>query len=273
MKAARHEADFAHSLTDLMSGVAVMFLVIAAIFMVQASHATRQAKDLAKENKERADQSDRDAQKFKDIDKRDQQGIREIEQLYNRLHSDKDVEVVYDSKKDPRLLTIVFSRDNLNFASGQCEITGPSRDAMHATLRRIFPEICAAVGSGSIQKSITLEGHTDNEPPLGVRCAGVASANACYRGHKEACTAQGFESNVQLSAARAQYVFFEARKALQDDPRASCLEHSFLVAGRGPMDPLDGDRWDKRRTPAENDRNRRVVIRVRVMASVKEGTP
>ncbi|MGH9887294.1 MAG: hypothetical protein ACREBE_17330, partial [bacterium] len=95
MKAGRHEADFAHSLTDLMSGVAVMFLVIAAIFMVQASRATRQAQSLAKENKDRADQSDRDAQRFKEIDLRDQQGIREIEQLRKRLSTDKDVEVVY----------------------------------------------------------------------------------------------------------------------------------------------------------------------------------
>lgn len=277
MRAARHEADFAHSLTDLMSGVAVMFLVIAAIFMVQASHATRQAKNLAKENKERADQSKVNAENFKRIERRDRQGSDEIDSLRKRLFLEKDVKLVYDPKRDPWLLTIEFSRDNLSFASGKCEIAGPSRDAMRTTLRRILPKICEVVVSGSsgLQKTITLEGHTDNEPPLGAQCAGVVSANACYRKQTETCTKQGFESNVQLSAARAQYVFFEAREALKDDPRtATCLDRNFLVAGRGPMDPLDGDRWDKRRTPAENDRSRRVVIKVRVMAaSVEQGTP
>ena len=51
MSAGRHEPEFAHSLTDLMSGVAVMFLVIAAIFMVQASQAKKRAQRLAEENR------------------------------------------------------------------------------------------------------------------------------------------------------------------------------------------------------------------------------
>src|SRR5689334_15515547 len=122
MRAGRHEPDFAHSLTDLMSGVAVMFLVIAAIFMVQASRATREAKRLADDNLRSAEQNERNAQEFKKIDQRDRQGIEEIESLRRRLLSNKDVELFYDAKKDPWLLTIVFSRDNLKFASGKCEI-------------------------------------------------------------------------------------------------------------------------------------------------------
>ena len=191
--------------------------------------------------------------------------------------ANRDIELVYDKRKDPRLLTIVFSRDNLSFASGACEVDPATREAMRGTLKRIFPEICRAVGSvgTGLQKSIALEGHTDNAPPLGVSCAGVPSASACY-GHKhDDCKKQGFESNVQLSAARAQYVFFQARDVLRDDPAiASCLDRNFMVAGRGPMEPLDGGAWDAVRSAGDNEKNRRVVIKVRVMAaSVDRSSP
>jgi flagellar motor protein MotB len=277
MSAGRHEPEFAHSLTDLMSGVAVMFLVIAAIFMVQASQAKKRAQRLAEENRRAAEQNKIDAQKYKEIDQRDQQGIEEIDALRTRLAANRDIELVYDKRKDPRLLTIVFSRDNLSFASGACDVDTATREAMRGTLKRIFPEICRTVGSlgTGLQKSITLEGHTDNAAPLGVSCAGVPSASACFGRKQDVCKKQGFESNVQLSAARAQYVFFQARDALKDDPViASCLDRNFMVAGRGPMDPLDGGAWDAVRSASDNEKNRRVVIKVRVMAaSVERSSP
>lgn len=271
----RNEADFAHSLTDLMSGVAVMFLVIAAIFMVQATKAKRQAERLAEENKRRAEQNRVDADRFKEIDQRDQLGIKEIETLRSQLSVHPEIELLYDKAKDPRLLTIVFNRDTLKFRSGECEVESATREAMRGTLRRIFPQICRSVGETGtgLQKSITLEGHTDNLPPLGVRCPGVPSANACYAdGKSDRCKQQGFESNVQLSAARAQYVFFQAREVL-DPEVARCLDSNFIVAGRGPMDPLDGQAWDRGRNPQDNEKNRRVVIKIRVMAASVERTP
>lgn len=278
MRQVRHEGDFAHSLTDLMSGVAVMFLVIAAIFMVQASQAKKQALKLAAKNEDVAKKNEEFAQKFKEIDQRDQQGIQEIETLRDRLAGNQDIELVYDKQKDPRLLTIVFSRENLRFDSGACEVGASTRDALRNTLKDIFPKICATVEAGrsGLQKSIALEGHTDNEAPLGVSCRGVAIASACFTNRSgAACKQQGFESNVLLSAARAQFVFFQARDVLKDDVAvAQCLDRNFMVAGRGPMDPLDGGAWDKVRPPAENDKNRRVVIKVRVMvASVDRVQP
>ncbi len=275
MKHGRDEATFAHSLTDLMSGVAVMFLVIAAIFMVQASQARKRAQHLAEQKRQTAEKYEVDAGKFKVLDQRDRQGIQEIETLRAGLASNPNIELVYDKRKDPRLLTIVFNRENLQFASGACDVSDRTRDALRQTLREIFPQICATVGS-DLQKSIALEGHTDNQPPLSVRCKGVDSAYACYRSRTDVrCNQQSFESNVQLSAARAQYVFFQAREALQLDPAvAQCLDRDFMVAGRGPMDPLDGGRWDQVRTAEQNDKNRRVVIKVRVMvASVDRVTP
>lgn len=267
MRAGRHDADFAHSLTDLMSGVAVMFLVIAAIFMVQALNAKKAAQAAAEDSRKRAAENQASAAKLRELDERDRQGIQEIEALRDRLQANQGVSLEYDKHKDPRLLTIVFNRDSLSFASGACEVPGATREVMRATLRQIFPTICEAVGSTrtGLQKTITLEGHTDSDPPLGVRCKGIAAATACF-GHQGAtCKRQGFEANVQLSAARAQYVFFQARDTLSDDPSvAQCLDRNFMVAGRGPMDPLDGGAWDAVRSAEDNDKNRRVVITVRI---------
>lgn len=277
MRSVRHEGDFTHSLTDLMSGVAVMFLVIAAIFMVQASQAKKSALQQKRRAEELAKQHEVDASKYKEIDQRDQQGIKEIESLRASLANNKNIELAYDRKKDPRLLTIVFNRDNLQFAPGKCEVSAARRDALQATLREIFPQICATVGAG-LEKSIALEGHTDNSPPLGAECGTTSPPMFCFSPQNRQdprCTKLSFENNVRLSGARAQYVFFQARDALEQDPSiAQCLDRNFVVAGRGPTEPLDGGAWRLRRSPAEDARNRRVVIKVRVTtSSVERASP
>jgi flagellar motor protein MotB len=273
----RGEADFAHSLTDLMSGVAVTFLVIAAIFMVQASQAKQKVQQEKRHAEALAKRNEENAVKYEEMDEREQRGIAEIEKLRASLEGRPSIELLYDRAKDPRLLTIVFDRDSLRFDSGACKVDRDALERLRATLRDIFPPICAAVGGG-LQKSIALEGHTDNQPPLGVACKAVAAARSCYR-HRDdpRCLHQGLESNVQLSAARAQYVFFEARSALKDNPAvAECLDRSFLVAGRGPMEPMappDGGDWRRARSEADNEKNRRVVIKVRVTTARDQGTP
>lgn len=265
MKPVKHEADFAHSLTDLMSGVAVMFLVVAAIFMVQASRAKKRAQLSEAEAKLAAQKNQADARKYKLIDERDRQGVQEFKTLHAKLEGQPNIDVDYDENKDPRLLTIVFNRDNLRFASGACDVDANTRATLRQTLREIFPTVCESAVKG-LKKTITLEGHTDNQPPLGVSCPGIAPATDCFRSRPgERCLKQGFESNVKLSAARAQYVFFEAREALQEVPLvAQCLDRDFMVAGRGPMEPLDGALWSSPRTDAQNEENRRVVIKVRL---------
>lgn len=261
------EADFAHSLTDLMSGVAVTFLVIAAIFMVQASQAKQRAMMDQQRAEELARNSEDNAEKYRELDERDRRGILEIQQLREQLDAFSSITLLYDPNKDPWLLTIVFDPESLRFASGACEVEDALVESLHATLRDIFPPICSSVGSG-LHKSITLEGHTDNQPPLGVSCKAVGVARSCSRrGDPQRCLDEGLESNVQLSAARAQYVFFQARRALaQDRAVAGCLDRDFLVAGRGPMEPLDASSWNAPRSVSEQERQRRVVIKVRVTA-------
>jgi flagellar motor protein MotB len=118
---------------------------------------------------------------------------------------------------------------------------------------------------------MTLEGHTDRRPFKAVRIGcGIdqpALTAACAQeGHPE-CEAIGFANNVRLSGARAQNVFFSMRKAVANDEHLSaCLDRNFVVAGRGPVEPSDGKPWVDSRTDAEDEANRRVLLKIRAQA-------
>lgn len=251
MGRSRKEADFAHSMTDLMSGVAVMFLVIAAIFMVQAAKARQRAHEARSQAEQEANERGEVAKKYEELEKREKGGEEELAWLKAKL---EHISSVKTESPNPRLLTIIFTQDVLHFKENDCKVDAQALSSLRQTLLEIFPHICASVAHG-LEKSITLEGHTDNKPPRDARC-GVMPGRP------------GFENNVRLSAARAQYVFFQARDALRelqgDNLVETCLDRHFLVAGRGPSEPLDDLPWDARRSEEANKRNRRVVIKVRI---------
>jgi flagellar motor protein MotB len=259
-------------MTDLMAGVAVTFLLIAAIFMVQATasrHRAEEAQRVAEVEKAKADVS---ARKYEELDRREHRAIDELKLLGDRLRNNAElhnrVQVDYDENKDPRLLTITFTHDELRFAAGECTVEPAQRAALDAILKQIFPRICET--KSELVQSVSLEGHTDNSPPYGGKCGTVSAGDDSYCfAHPEtpACKRESFENNVRLSSARAQYVFFEARNALEGDQvLADCLDRRFMIAGRGPIEPTDDKPWDASRTEAENQRNRRVAIKVRVTA-------
>jgi flagellar motor protein MotB len=255
----RNDADFSHSLTDLMSGLAVMFLLIAAIFMVQASKATAQAKTAADDALEAKKQADEEAQKRKiDADELaalkavNLQNIQKLKNLSERLRRDQKklrIEPVYDPK-DPLLLTIRFTDETLQFPVGQCQVGAIREHDLEQTLKELLPQVCDVLSDeADVNQSIVLEGHTDALPASGAACG--MSQN----------TGEGFENNVRLSAARAQYVFFLARKVVEQRPETKkCLQDNFVVAGRGNASLANpGDPYAKE--------NRRVEIKVRLGAA------
>lgn len=259
---------FSHSMTDLMAGVAVTFLLIAGIFIVQAA--------------KQADAKEEEARVAKaKLDKRestDERAIAEIKSLRDLLSGDAAlrglVEVIYDEQRDPFLLTIVFDRGRLRFAPGDCEITDDTKAVMTSSFGSIFEQVCKSASSGLIE-AITLEGHTDNHPFFpGERVCGVErTKSACVRGREAAedCAGIGFANNVRLSAARAQNVFFQMREVLHARlDIIDCLDAKFVVSGRGPVEPTDGGDWSAPRSEAENERNRRVVIKVRATSRTRE---
>lgn len=273
MSSARHDADFSHSLTDLMSGLAVMFLLVAAIFMVQAAKATRQANLEKRQQQRLAEDRKRDADELEQLKRRDTRSIERLRELKRQLEGNARLgdrlELDYDPAKDPLLLTIRFTNENLQFPAGECAVAPAEQRDLRATLAELFPDLCRAVapiGEPGITQTITLEGHTDWLWPLGGKC-GMVVAQACGPTSRSAsCQRQAFENNVRLSAARAQYVFFQAREVLRDALVAKCLDDYFVVAGRGAMNPI---------ARAGSSKNRRVEIKVRVMAAsaMRAGEP
>lgn len=261
-KRARDHDSFSHSMTDLMAGVAVTFLLIAAIFMVQVARSDAKEKAAGRKASE----------ELRKITGTDKLAIAALLGLRDSLRADSNLqglELIYDEERDPFLLTIVLDRGRLRFDVGDCAIRSDTRAAMADSFGVIFGTVCQTADSGFIQ-SITLEGHTDNRPffPADRICGVEPSRRPCSSTPDDPeCAALGFANNVRLSAARAQNVFFEMRTLLGAREKiARCLDTKFVVAGRGPVEPASGGDWKSSREGAENERNRRVVIKVRAIA-------
>lgn len=256
----RQDADFSHSLTDLMSGLAVMFLLIAVIFMVQSAKATRLANEAAKRAQRDADARKQDADELDKLRKKDTRSIEKLKDLKRKLESYDQIQLDYDEANDPFLLTVRFTNEQLRFPSNECKVDRVQEQALRSTLRELFPRLCDAVRDRDAKVTITLEGHTDRSWPRSSNCGMTVSA-ACGAD----CEHQAFDNNVRLSAARAQYVFFQARDLFRDDSTIDeCLNNYVVVAGRGQVKPLD---------PKDQAKNRRVEIKVRVMAAAANRGP
>lgn len=250
----RDEGGFAHSMADLMSGVAVTFLLIAAIFMVQAFAARNREAEA-----ERKAQAQLAAIRAQDLGARDfLVGLQEHFSADPSLRAVADVS--YDPSTDPYLLTLTLNRERFLFGSSECELSDDIRRSVHDGLRQAVAAICTAPAATERLQAINLEGHTDALPffPRQPMCG--ASATSCRDGVGPNCSAVGFENNVRLSGERAQRLFFALRSAVGGDPRlAQCLDRWFVVSGRGPVEARGIDDETRRH-------DRRVVLRVRVRA-------
>jgi flagellar motor protein MotB len=247
------DADFSHSMTDLMSGLAVMFLVIAAIFMVQAAKATDEQRRLASLN-------DAAAEKLRALKNDNARRIESLKDLSEKLDrnsvlSDR-IDVLYDEAVDPLLLTIRFTNEHLQFGSNECEVSSAQEVDLRVTLNALFEDLCGIVTpQAGLMQTITLEGHTDLDWPRVSACGMKVRSRCAAPSPPPECEKDAFENNVRLSAARAHYVFFLAREVLEGDLNQRCLEPFFVVSGRGPTTPI---------APTRSDADRRVEIKIRV---------
>jgi flagellar motor protein MotB len=231
--------SFSHSLTDLMASVAVMFLLIAAIFMIRAKAEAKRAADAARKSEEvlvaarNVDQTSRDA-------------ARELADLLRLLRSKGQMraEVLYDPAQDPYLVTIVFGEGILRFDLGRQEPDAFGQETIRNEGPKILQAVCPLAEKTGRLQQITLEGHTDDQPfPV-----------------------RSFEKNVELSAQRAQSVYFRLREAIEGRPDLlSCLDERFVVSGRGYSEPVVKEAT----TSEDRSANRRVVIKVRMRSDVR----
>jgi outer membrane protein OmpA-like peptidoglycan-associated protein len=267
------DEPFARSMTDLMAGVAVTFLLIAAIFIVRAQRETKAVQDSAH-------LKDEQAKELEDLKSQNRQVILELAKLAGELDPKlpgADVGALDESRiepNDPFVLTLVLKRHSVRFGEGACELEAAANAALAALAHAVLPKVCDAVEKGTVQ-TIALEGHTDNHGyfPTQAQCGVAASIGCTPESRNPRCVALGFENNVQLSAARAQHVFFHVDHLLgeRDTKDANrlmrCLEDHFTVAGRGPVEPIEGSSWKEAQDDkAVREANRRVVIKLRALA-------
>ncbi|MDX2055490.1 MAG: hypothetical protein SFV15_24015 [Polyangiaceae bacterium] len=277
----KREDAFSHATTDLMSGVAVTFLLIAAIFMVQAIAARTKERKVEAQNKEELDR----------IKRQDQGAVEFLDRLSKVFKKDSIVKPPADKSdrnSDPYSLTLTLNEDRFPlFKSGQCELDEQLSPSTEDSLRELVETLCRAAGARQYLLSISLEGHTDDRPFLAdnARCGAQkppGCSNNLLDGCKDAklannmgpipgcenellskCESVGFENNVRLSGARAQNLFFGLRQAVASDRAlAACLNDKFTVSGRGPVE-AKGTNHETRTA------DRRVVFKVRVRAGLE----
>lgn len=242
-------------MTDLMSGVAVTFLLLAAIFMVQTFAArVSQAKT------ERQAQDDLNRIKVQDQGAID--FLKALEGQFSNNEALREVveETIYDPQVDRYLLTLTLDRTVFSFGSAECELNRTMSDAVSAGLLNAAKAICNGPNAQGHLLAINLEGHTDDRPffPEASSCGALNSSRCRTNPTGAQCAAVGFENNVRLSGARAQSLFFALRRASASDQALSqCLDRWFVVSGRGPVE-AQGD------NEASRERDRRVMLRVRV---------
>ena len=244
-------SDFSHSLTDLMSGVAAVFLVIMAVFIQQATQRAEEAEVAqraasvsaakAREFQERMEQENAATRKV----------LRDLEQQLRRLLPDQDAVTL-----DGILLTVNLDprHEFLSFDRGSETLDPERRARLVDAASPVFRSVCEVFrrpdDAARIDR-IILEGHTDNSP---VPCSSQVA---------EGCL---FGENVSLSARRGVYVLRQIYEhTYRDADVRACIEERFLVSGRGPAEPASttpGGRWRDPQTAAEAARNRRVVLKI-----------
>ncbi len=232
-----------------MAGVAVVFLVLAVIFIVEATN-----------QRERAEKRELEARREKEqlqqqVGGQKEEVARSLGVLYAQL-TQLDAEfdggfIRLSDIPDGGLSSLEIEFVKFEFGEAKCATPSAQLARLRRAARPLVERICSAVGAiadAGAKPSIILEGHTDNVPFRGVSTeCGVTQVEAGME----------FDNNVRASAARAQSVFFTIRQSLGDGgTEMGCLDRNFVVAGRGqaaPKLPL---------TPGA-DENRRTVIRVR----------
>ncbi len=236
---------FDRSFADLMAGVAVVFLLMAVMFIRKVNAEKEKVKQDLSKATQRIDKSQERREKV-------HKSIAELREKLQALNERVNKELggnFINVEAGEYALEVEF--EELQFGRGRCTVPRTYANKLEGGAAQLVGTICDAVkaiSDAGAKATIGLEGHTDNEPFVGKSAeCGVTQSSAHL----------SFENNVRASAARAQSVFLSIRNALPEGSDArQCLDDNFVVSGRGEAAPID-------KTHPEDERNRRLVIRVR----------
>jgi hypothetical protein len=238
----RYDRSFA----DLMAGVAVVFLLLAAIFIRKANQQREEAQREREAAVKKVDQVDLEAKAVRE-------SLGGLHDKLAAMNQAMDGGFLELSALDAGVNALEIEFADLSFDPGRCDPPEKKERKLREGAVRLLNTICGTVDEmrdAGAMATISLEGHTDaqrfSQPS---RECGVVSVAEDLR----------FNNNVRLSAARAQQVFFALRDELgKEDAGAElrCLDDNFVVSGRG-------EAALKNKIDREAPENRRLVIRVR----------
>jgi len=168
-----------------------------------------------------------------------------LESLRARLHSKElKPEDIHTDARDPYAVVIVMP-SSLLFDRDSSRI----RENGHTYLLNVIPSLAEILCSSELVQNIdnvVVEGHTDTT----------------YTGAGGALTPdQGQAYNLKLSQARSMEVVKMALQSLRDRSERGCFRGMLSASGRGQEEPLPG-------VPGNDDRQRRVVFKIRVKADL-----
>ena len=248
MAADREGVGLASSLTDLMTSLAVIF-----ILLLVASHNNEQQEiDTIK-----ADLAVR-AQEAEDLQAERERMLQELQEARERTDATRShillalrkalasfaaqgVEAQTDDR-DPLHLLVIVPEGLLNFAWGKAEIPPGGVEFLRSLTPKLAATVCSEEDVRKEISAITIEGHTDSS---------------------------GTEANnLQLSQARAMAVARKVLDMLSDSTTASgnpstsrnCLLTLLSASGRGSSDLIKNGTTGRE----DPERSRRVVFKIRV---------
>jgi len=157
---------------------------------------------------------------------------------------DIDTSAIHTDARDPYAVVIVMPA-SLLFDRDSARI----RDKGHEYLQNVIPALAELLCSSELMRNIdnvVVEGHTDTT------YAG---------GGSELTPDQGQAYNLELSQKRSMAVVKMALQSLRDKSERACFRGMLSASGRGQEEPLPG-------IPGNDDRQRRVVFKIRVKADL-----
>lgn len=258
------DISYNDSFTDLMSSLVVVFLLVA----VAAILAVKQAK---------AEKESREARLIRQFQEQESQIQTEKDTLFKSLakllnvSDGSSADIAEDGcvklqNQDAYRLKIQFKSGGnchgLHFDPTKFALPNASKSFAKSRLSEVIREVCMRQERVT---QVTLVGHTDADSLIGAKYRGCSEGQSGRIPEKTI----GFCNNVDLSAKRAQEVFYLVRQELRaKDPQlvSGCVDKLFLVAGRGPVEPIKGAWKDEFSAPtsveSEKIANRRVELTV-----------
>ncbi len=257
------DQGFARSQTDLMAGVAGVFFVLMAVFLVRDARNDRRDRERL-QALEREDKAEGRARELVLTSLQELQ--RELDGLREELNGAGFESVLSNNELE---INLDPAGTTLLFESGKDTLDCTVVEAARMRVRRALDVVCRVLRKRRVAliKNIVLEGHTDNVRVVRDRSA----SNECRVDEVAETRVAVFGGNVALSSRRAVHVL---RLVMEDSETSTelrqCVEDHFLIAGRGPVQPLDergrtivGADWLETAASAESlRRSRRVVLRV-----------